>query len=225
MVDEDSAGVMAYAEAKSPKPPTAEEFKAMLQEGLANVAKKEQLDQMMTQIKSNSNALISLERKVDSTNGSNERRFRSIEAKLDAGPCAVNDDPRRAAYDKSRCSMRVWPIAGEDQDEIDAAFKDFAVEALQIPDTVVRKTRLSGVIGVRSSPNNHVYMDILVTFPDVTERDYYFSKARNLAQYKDNDGNLTAGVRMDIPPFLLSKFKMLFDYRFDIRNAHGKETC
>ena len=35
-------------QAKSPKPPSAEEFKSMLSEGLTNVTKKEQLDQMMT---------------------------------------------------------------------------------------------------------------------------------------------------------------------------------
>ena len=52
--------------ARSPKPPSAEEFKAMLREGLANVAKKEQLDVMMTQVKGNAEALRSLEQKVDS---------------------------------------------------------------------------------------------------------------------------------------------------------------
>ena len=63
----------------SPKPPTADEFKSMLREGLSNVAKKEHLDQMMQQIKGNSQALISLERKMEPTNESNERRFKLIE--------------------------------------------------------------------------------------------------------------------------------------------------
>ena len=36
-----------------------------MRDSLANIAKKEQLDRIMSQIKSNSNALVSLERKGD----------------------------------------------------------------------------------------------------------------------------------------------------------------
>ena len=85
VIEEDAGDGMAEASNKSPKPPSAEEFKAMLREGLANVAKKEQLDVMMTQIKLNSSALVSLERKFDETNDLNERHFLLIEEKLDSG--------------------------------------------------------------------------------------------------------------------------------------------
>ena len=67
-------------------------------------------------------------------------------------------------------------------------------------------------------------MDVLVTFQDSTERDYFFSKVRNLATYRDEEGNPTAGVRMDVAPYLLPVFKLLNNHGFDIRNAHGKET-
>ena len=84
VIEEDSLE-MATNKSPSSKPPSAEEFKAMLRDGLANVAKKEQLDVMMNQIKSNSNALLSLERKVDNTSELNEKRFKSIEERLE-GP-------------------------------------------------------------------------------------------------------------------------------------------
>ena len=209
---------------KSPKPPSAEEFKAMLREGLANVAKKEQLDQMMKQIKSNSTALISLEKKMETTNESNERRFQLIEDRLDEGKTHRPTDFRRAAFDKCRKSLRVWPIKGEDQDELDAAFRDFAIDALLIPDTVVRNTKFLDIIRVRSSPQNAVYLEALVTFQDYTEHDYFFSKARNLSSYRDDEGNPTAGIRMDVAPYLLPVFKLLNNHGFEIKNAHGKET-
>ena len=85
---------------KSPKPPSAEEFKLMLREGLANVARNKQLDQMMCQIKNNSSALSSLERKVDNSNDAHKRRFQSIEERLDRGTNPPREhDHRRAAYD------------------------------------------------------------------------------------------------------------------------------
>ena len=56
--------------------------------------------------------------------------------------------------------MRVWPISGDDEDSLDASFKDFAVDALQIPDTTVRLTRLASILRVRSSPNVAAYLEV-----------------------------------------------------------------
>ena len=77
---------------------------------------------------------------------------------------------------------------------------------------------------MRSSPQNPVYLEALVTFQDYTERDYFFSKARNLASYRNEEGNPTAGLRMDVAPYLLPVFKLLNNHGFEIKNAHGKET-
>ena len=200
----------------------------MLREGLANVAKREQLEQMIVQIKGNSAALVSLEWKVDSTNETNKRRFQIIEEKLDQGPIEdrgrERTDPRQAAFDKARRSMRIWPIDGEDQHQLNAAFRDFAVEALLVSDTVVRTAGITDVIRVRSSPQGNVYKEILVSFRDPQERDYYFSKAKNLACFRDKDGNPTADIRMDVTPYLLPTFKLLNEHGFDIRNVHRRET-
>ena len=166
-----------------------------------------------------------MERKFDETNDLNERRFLSIEERLDSrGSEQLAVDPRQAAYDKSRRSMRVWPIEGDDQDTLDAGFRDFAIEALRVPDTVVRRVSIQSIIRVRSAPHNNVYMEILVTFSDAGERDFYFAQARNLAEYRDKDGNPTAGIRLDIPPFLLPTFKLMNDHGFEIRRVHGRET-
>ena len=67
-------------------------------------------------------------------------------------------------------------------------------------------------------------MEALITFKDIAERDFYFSKAKNLAPYRDEKGLPTAGIRMDVPPFLLPTFKLLSDHGYDIRSANGPET-
>ena len=77
---------------------------------------------------------------------------------------------------------------------------------------------------VYSSVKGESYLEILVTFEDAAERDFYFSKARNLSQFHDDKGQATAGLRMDIPPFLLPTFKLLNDHGFHIKNTHGSET-
>lgn len=63
-------------------------------------------------------------------------------------------------------------------------------------------------------------MEALVTFHD---RDF-FSKARNLSEYRDDSGAPTAGIRLDVPPFLLPTFKLLNDHGYEIRNANGRDT-
>ena len=69
-----------------------------------------------------------------------------------------------------------------------------------------------------------MFLEIIVTFQDPTERDYYYSKAKNLAQYRDDAGNPTAGLRMDIAPYLLPTFKLLNSHGYEIKLKNGNET-
>ena len=211
---------------KSPKPPTTDEIKAILREGLANVARKEQLDLMMDKVTSNSEALRTLEKKVDSSNEETELRFRSIEDKLlgNQNTESATNQSKRATFDKARRSLRAWPIKGNDPDKLNANFRDFVVEALQIADTTVRNSAIKEVIRVRSSPQNKVYSEVIVMFEDRFERDFYISMAKNLAEFHDEKGITTAGLRIDVPPFLMSTFKLLSKHGYEIRSTHGRET-
>ena len=212
--------------ARSPKPPSAEEFKAILREGLANVAKKEQVDVMLTRIRENSDAIRSLESKVDNNNKATEDRIRRIEERFDNPRIGERflDGSRQAAFEKSRKSLRAWPIRGEDTSELEEQFRVFAIEALQIPEPIVRDSKLASVIRVRTSPQNSAYLEALVTFNDSFERDFFFSKAKNLSVYRNESGAPTAGVRMDVPPYLLPTFRLLNDHGFEIRRVNGPET-
>ena len=109
------------------------------------------------------------------------------------------DWSKEAAFEKSRRSIREWPIDGNNQNGLDATFRDFVVEALLVSDTVVRDTRFPEIIRVRLSPNSSVYLEALVTFENSSDRDFYFACARNLAQFRDDEGRHTAGMHLDIP--------------------------
>lgn len=116
---------------KSPKKTTADEIKAILREGLANITKKEHSDLMMDKVTSNSEALRTLERKVDSSNEETELRFRSIKDKLFGNQPLESSSTQ--SFDKARRSLRAWPIKGNDPDELNANFRDFAVEGCKLP--------------------------------------------------------------------------------------------
>ena len=103
-------------------------------------------------------------------------------------------------------------------------FREFAVGALLVAQETVDSAILKEIIHVCYAPSGRVHMEVCVTFETVEERDFYNSRARNLASYKDFTGRPEAGVRMDFPPFLLSSFKILNDHAYEIRDLHGKET-
>lgn len=65
---------------------------------------------------------------------------------------------------------------------------------------------------------------MIVTFEDHFARDFCFSKAKNLADFHDEQGAPTAGIRIDVPPYLMSTFKLLSEHGYEIRSTHGRET-
>ena len=211
------------------KPPTAEEFRAILQEGLSTVAKKEDLDKLMGQVDRNATAINSINARINDlegqfrqANGGQEQRFRDLEIKLDQP--ASDHQSREAAYDKARRSLRVWPIKGEDEKEMRGNLTEFAINALLIDEDTMDSIAIKEIIRVRSSPNGNVHQEVRVTFASVSDRDFVNSRATNLEEYRDGSGRPEAGVRMDVPPFLLTTFKQLNDHGYDIRRAHGPKT-
>ena len=76
--------------AERSKPPTAEEIRAILNEGLSKVARREDIKQVMVHVDRNAGAINSinarlndLEGQIRSTNGGQEDRFRDLEMKID----------------------------------------------------------------------------------------------------------------------------------------------
>ena len=77
---------------------------------------------------------------------------------------------------------------------------------------------------IQDLTNSKSYLEILITFADHYERDFYYSKAKNLAGYRNAEGDPTAGIRLDVPPYLMGTFKLLGDHGYEIRAANGVDT-
>lgn len=125
----------------------------------------------------------------------------------------------RNAFQLSRRRLRLWPIAGENDDELMEAVEVFCCQALGAP----RKDQLgiSKVTRVKSAPRGVAYMEALVEFADSYNRDDILMRGPMLAMYREND-KPTAGIRLDIPQHLMGSFKTLEAFGFGLKRRHGK---
>ena len=126
----------------------------------------------------------------------------------------------RTAFLRSRRSLRVWPIAGENEDEIREAVTVFFCQALGTP----RKDELhiANVKRVRSAPRGVPYLEVLVEFEDNMARDDILVRGPMLAGYRDK-GKPTAGLRLDIPAHLMGVFKTLESFGYELKKKHSSE--
>ena len=131
------------------------------------------------------------------------------------------DAARREKYEKSRRSLRIWPIAGVTEKQISDNLRKFLIQALYIDESEIDGLGISWVERTRPSPRSAVYDEICVSFADPKTRDHVASKGRFLSHYVDNENKPTAGFRMDVPEFLAADYKVLYDYGWRMKRAHG----
>ena len=60
-------------------------------------------------------------------------------------------------------------------------------------------------------------------FKDAYYRDDFFSRGPMLAEHRDHQGKPTCGIRLHIPAHLMSSFKTLEQYGYELKNKHGNE--
>ena len=124
----------------------------------------------------------------------------------------------RKNYEKARRSIRVWPIAGANKEEMMDSLKDFCMNALLLGDSNL------GVIGIdraRSSPRGRAYLETVVEFEDADSRDRVFSCGPRLSGYRDKDDRPTCGLRLQIPGHLMTQFRTLEAFAYSHRNRHN----
>ena len=131
---------------------------------------------------------------------------------------------RELSYFMSRRSLRIWPLKGDTDREIRSSFREFASEALKITSRDVESMSVERVRRTRTSPSANAYMEACITFKEPDDRDFVASRAVNLAALVKADGQPMAGVRLDIPGFLMPTFRDLNSYAFHARKTHGKRT-
>lgn len=101
---------------------------------------------------------------------------------------------KEAAYNKSRRSIRAWPIEGTSAQQIRYAFRNFMRNALRITAGDINAIVIDEVRRVRSSPNSQTYMEVTITFKEIDDRDFVASHAINLGNLVQQDGQPKAGI-------------------------------
>lgn len=126
-----------------------------------------------------------------------------------------------AAFEKARRSLRIWPMEDNNGEEMMKSVKDFCYNALLInKDTDLG---IESVSKVRSAPRGVAFMEVLVVFIDNFSRDRVFSSGPKLAGYRDEENKPTCGIRLHIPPHLMSQFKTLESFTSALRFKHGNQ--
>ena len=132
----------------------------------------------------------------------------------------------QAKYAFARKSLRLWPVRGNNEHEIRSEAIRFIRSKLLIGTTSCPYNQIEGVRRTRQPRRmkGKVNNEILITFADKFARDCVAAGARNLADYKDEQGDPTAGLRMNYPNHLGSDFKALEWYGAEMRRLHGDGT-
>ena len=124
----------------------------------------------------------------------------------------------RESFLLSRKSLRVWPIEGNNEDEIRCATTAFFTQALGAN---ARDLGIAKITRVKSAPRGVAYMEVLVEFTDAYARDDIFARGPSLASYHDDANKPTAGIRLDIPSHLMGAFKTLESLGYKLKKKHG----
>ena len=86
----------------------------------------------------------------------------------------------------------------------------------------MKDKRILEVRRLRTPWGSKIKDEALIIFIDLESRDLVTSYARNLSDQMSDNFPL-AGLRMDIPPHLMSTFKMLENYGRDMKMRYGSE--
>ena len=129
------------------------------------------------------------------------------------------EDERR--YERLRRSLRIWPVKGKNETDLWTATGDFIHKTLKMPANEMSDEQIEDVRRLRAG--GRIHDEVLIIFSDLESRDSVASYARSLADHVDDSGRPRAGLRMDVPPFLMSVFKLLEEHGRKMRARYGPE--
>ena len=202
-----------------------------------NMATKEQTEKIYATVQSNTAraerneddireirlSLANMEREIPTVRPNPGASYAGV-ASSRAGPSRNAALPRdksgvdRDAFLLSRRRLRVWPIEGNNEDELKKATLAFCCQALGAP----RKDEIgiTKITRVKSAPRGIAFLEVLVEFTDNYARDDILMRGPMLSGYRDDKGKPTAGIRLDIPPHLMAVFKTLEAFGFGLKRRH-----
>ena len=128
-----------------------------------------------------------------------------------------------AAYQKARRSLWLWPIPGNNQQELWTSARNFLGVNLEL-EAQLRDGMVEAISRVTIPSGPGVSDEALVLFTDSNVRDMVLGAAAKLAPFRDTMGRPTAGMRIEVPPELQQDFRILFRYGQNLRTRHGLGT-
>ena len=168
------------------------------------------MDLITTQVSTNSAEITNLKKELEKVRSAPTHGFPHL-------------DPETRKYNLSRRAIRAWPIEGSTEDQLWASTGDYIHEVLRVPRDEMKQELITEVRRLRTPGGSKIKHEALVIFADLEGRDLVTSYAKNLADRVTPDGQPTAGLRMDIPPHLMTTFKLLESYGRDLRVRYGKD--
>ena len=129
-------------------------------------------------------------------------------------------DEQKNEYDIARRSARIWPIVGDDEEQMKAGVEAFISGALLLDSEQVQ------VVSVTRAENENgygsfVYDEVVVVFTNAAQRDRVMMSGPKLSGYVDEDKKPTCGLRQEIPAHLLPSFKVLHKYGINLKKRLG----
>ena len=201
------------------KPPfiAVSDLVKLLDKRFAVLATADQLSKMSGRINRNEEEITKIKGEIRQINQKLSNRTEQIQIAERPKTTAneFNMGPgRELSYWTSRRSVRVWPIDGETEDQMRKNFAEFQRDALKISPRDTDSMIVDIMRRTRSSPNANAYKEVCVTFSEIDERDFVASRAINLSGYINSEGQPQAGIRLDVPGFLLPTYRDLNGYAY-----------
>ena len=246
-IDFDSSSGEEMEEDASGQPPQGDTFKVKRSSQQSATVSVDDLERILDR----RFALLATAKQVDGMNAKIEKNeadineirhtLRQMNQRMDRGPqneegnaLEVRSGPslnarisqsRETSYSISRRSLRIWPIKGETDQELLESFQAFARTALLIGDLEVKELDIVRIRRTRTPRNSTAYLEVCVTFRCSEDRDFLAGKAPDLAPLVDNQSGVPkAGIRMDIPSYLMTTFKDLNSYAYMARKSGSRGT-
>lgn len=159
---------------------------------------------------------VRVQKQFDDRDQKIERRLTALEARSSNKPQAMMSvdrenmirTPRQTeAYNKSRRSLKAWPIAGNDLED---SFKVFLSEKLKFDDEKIRSVcpfQIKKSLGRAAADRS----EVVVTFENREDRDMVKAGGVNLA------GKVGVGLAIHVPGHLLDNFHALNSIGYNIK--------
>ena len=130
-------------------------------------------------------------------------------------------DRRQEKYDTARRSLRIWPVNGKDEKDLNVETWRFIRQRLLVPDDELGGKQIERIRRIRSAKKAKIQFEVSVLFNEIAARDRVAAHGKNLAPYQNQDGTPSAGMRIEYPDFLGYTFRSLDWFGKDLKNRFG----